>query len=264
MKLELTQKQIGERITVLRKAKGMSQADLARSIEMSRPSLAQIELGNRNIDVFELFRLSHVLTFSMDEFLSIDFMTEVEPMIGQVQEELGVYVRKSVPELKISILKNIILYILERCAGKPNLGETVLNKLLYFCDFNYYELYEEHLTGASYKKLSYGPVPQNMEQIIGQMIADGQVKRIKTEYHGFPQTRYLPLVKADLTEMSAAEKTVLDDVIIQMSDWTASKISEYSHRDMPWMATKDGDCMSYNLVFYREMPYSVRVYDGVK
>ena len=64
----------------------------------------------------------------------------------------------------------MLLYILERCAGKPNVGETVLYKLLYFSDFNYYELYEEHLTGAKYRKLLYGPVPQKLDTIIGQMM----------------------------------------------------------------------------------------------
>ena len=53
----------------------------------------------------------------------------------------------------------------------------------------------------------------------------------------------------------------MDHVIRQMSDWNASKISNYSHKDLPWLATKEGDYISYNLVFYRELPYSVRVYD---
>lgn len=71
----------------------------------------------------------------------------------------------------------------------------------------------------------------------------------------------MPLEKADLTRLSAAEKTVIDHIIQQMSDWNATKISDYSHKDMPWLATQEGDFISYNLVFYRELPYSVRVYD---
>jgi uncharacterized phage-associated protein len=140
------------------------------------------------------------------------------------------------------------------------MGETVLNKLLYFCDFNYYELYEEHLTGARYKKLPYGPVPQKLNSILNQMIDKGQLKRVKTTYHDLPQTRYLPLEKADLTQLLAAEKTVIDDVVLQMSDWNANRISEYSHEDKPWKATREGDFISYNLVFYRRPPFSVREY----
>jgi uncharacterized phage-associated protein len=154
-----------------------------------------------------------------------------------------------------------LLYILEKCAGKPNIGETVLYKLLYFSDFNYYELYEEHLTGARYRKLPYGPVPQKLDSIINQMIDKGQLKRIRTEYFDKPQTRYIPLTKADLTQLNAAEKDVIDKVIEQMSDWNASTISSYSHNDKPWKATEEGDYISYNLAFYRKPPYQMRVYE---
>lgn len=144
--------------------------------------------------------------------------------------------------------------------GKPNVGETVLYKLLYFADFNYYELYEEHLTGAKYRKLPYGPVPQKLDTILNQMIDAGQLQRIKTDYFGLQQTRYLPLTKANLTELKASEKEVIDRVIEQMSDWSASAISNYSHKDMPWLASKEGDEINYELAFYREAPFSVRNY----
>ena len=261
MDLKLSQKQIGQRIMELRKTKGLSQEDLAKSIEMSRPSLVQIELGNRKVSVSELFHLSLVLGFSLDEFLSPDFNSDETLQYEQPKREETSDLRISVPDLKLDKFKNVLLYILERCAGKPNVGETVLNKLLYFCDFNFYELYEEHLTGARYKKLPYGPVPQKLGAIINQMIEVGQLKRIKTTYHELLQTRYMPLEKADLMLLSAAEIKVIDNVIQQMSDWNANKISEYSHKDIPWLATNDSDYISYNLVFYRELPYSVRVYE---
>ena len=168
--------------------------------------------------------------------------------------------RTSVPILQIDKFKNVLLYILERCAGKPNVGETVLYKLLYFADFNYYELYEEQLTGAKYRKLPYGPVPQKLDSIIKQMIDDGYLQRVKTAYQGYPQTRYLPLQKANLTELLASEKEVIDRVIEQMSDWSASAISNYSHKDIPWIASKEGEEINYELAFYREAPFSVRNY----
>ena len=64
MNITLTQKQIGKRITELRKMKGLSQEDLAKSVKISRPSLAQIELGNRSVDILELQKLSLILEFS--------------------------------------------------------------------------------------------------------------------------------------------------------------------------------------------------------
>ncbi|MFT3948757.1 MAG: DUF4065 domain-containing protein [Agriterribacter sp.] len=260
MNIKLSQKQIGQRISELRKMKGLSQEDLAKSVKISRPSLAQIELGNRTVDVLEFQRLSMVLGFSLDDFVSKDFSASQDVEVKAETKPKKVDERISVPSLQVSKFKNVLLYILERCAGKPNVGETVLYKLLYFSDFNYYELYEEHLTGAKYRKLPYGPVPQKLDNIILQMIDKGQLQRVKTEYHGYPQTRYLPLVKADLTELKASEKEVIDRVIEQLSDWSAAAIGDYSHKDMPWLASKEGEEINYELAFYRDAPFSVRNY----
>lgn len=78
MNIKLSQKQIGQRITELLKMKGLSQEDLTKSVKISRPSLTQIELGNRSVDIFELQRLSFVLEFSLDDFMSNDFLVSRE------------------------------------------------------------------------------------------------------------------------------------------------------------------------------------------
>lgn len=260
MNAKLSQEQIGQRLSELRKLKGFSQAELAKGVKISRPSLVQIESGNRSVDILELQRLSMVLGFSLDDFMSEDFSisdiiaTKSENKVKKTEERI------SVPTLHVDKFKNVLLYILEKCAGKPNVGETVLNKLLYFSDFNYYELYEEHLTGAKYRKLPFGPVPQNLDTIINQMISENQLQRVKTEYYGLTQTRYLPLTKANLTELKASEKEIIDRVIEQMSDWSAAAISTFSHKDMPWLASKEGEEIDYELTFYRDAPFSVRNY----
>lgn len=256
----LSQKQLGRRIAELRKRKGMSQEDLARDLNISRPSVTQIELGNRGIDTLELQKLSQILQFSLDKMMSEEFNPDEEMNDQEDSSASGSEERISAPRMNVQKFSNVLLYILEHCAGKPNVGETVLYKLLYFSDFNYYELYEEHLTGARYRKLPYGPVPQKIDSILNQMLAKGKVQRIKTEYHGYTQIRYLPLEKADLSALRASEKETIDKVIEQMSDWSAAAISNYSHHDIPWLASREGEEISYELAFYRELPYSVRNY----
>jgi transcriptional regulator with XRE-family HTH domain len=257
---KLTQKEIGRRISEIRKSKGYSQDDLAKILKISRPSLTQIELGNRNLTVLELNEIAKILSISIDKLLSNNFNL-MDQVIDQDPVEELQELRISVPELKVNKFKEILLYILERCAGKPNVGETLLYKLLYFSDFNYYELYEEHLSGAEYRKLPFGPVPQKLDTIINQMITKKKLKRLKVDYHGYPQTRYIPLAKPNIASFSAREKDVIDRVIDQYSDWSATAISDYSHKDIPWLASKEGEAIDYELAFYREAPYSVRNYD---
>ena len=52
----------------------------------------------------------------------------------------------------------------------------------------------------------------------------------------------------------------IDIVIKHLSDWSAAAISNYSHKDMPWLASKEGEVIDYELAFYREAPFSVRNY----
>lgn len=59
-------------------------------------------------------------------------------------------IRISIPENNIEKFKQVFLYILSKVGARPNVGQTVLYKLLYFIDFDYYELYEKQLMGLSY------------------------------------------------------------------------------------------------------------------
>ncbi|MDZ7650290.1 MAG: helix-turn-helix domain-containing protein [Cytophagales bacterium] len=189
----INQEEIGKRIASLRKHRGYSQEELAKMLKMPRPSLAQIELGKRNITAGELLQLSERLEISMDAILAKNFKITVEDLpTEKTKKAEKAQERISVPTLQLDKFKQVLLYVLERCAGKPNVGETVLNKLLYFIEFNYYERFEEHLIGATFKKLQFGPVPVNMDQILNQMETDGQVKMFKTDYYGLLQKDFFP------------------------------------------------------------------------
>jgi len=260
MKTQVSLQEIARRIAEKRKAKGLSQQELGELIGMQRTSIGKLESGTRSLDVLELKEIARVLEFSLDDFLSEDYALPVLEKESNIVEEEP-QIRVSIPQENTKKFETVLLYILEKCAGKPNVGETVLNKLLYFSDFNHYELYEEHLSCATYRKLPHGPVPASMDSILKSMIEEGKITRVNVKYYGYPQKRYLPLEKADLTQLKASEKDVLDKVIDQMSDWSADTISDYSHKDMPWLATKEGDTINYELAFYRETPYSVRNYE---
>ena len=84
--------------------------------------------------------------------------------------------------------------------------------------------------------------------------------KVKDQYFQYPQTKYLPLEKPDLAKLKGNELEVIDDVLEKLSDMNASEISDYSHNDIPWLTTEDGEIIDYEAVFYRTPPYSVRSY----
>ncbi len=253
--------ELGRRVAELRKNKAYLQSDLVQRLSISRSSLAQIELGNRNLTAIELNKLSAILGIRMDELMSVDYVSDVVVEYKRSGTIKNAPTRHSLPFEDFTKFRNVILYVLEQCAGKPNIGETELYTLLYFCDFNYYEIYEEHLTGIRYHKTNNGPVPLRVDAFISSLIKENELYRINNSIPGQLTTRYIPLVKPDLSQLRASEKEVIDQVLNRMGNWSARTLNAYVHNDMPWQATREGEEMNYQLVFYREMPFSVREYE---
>ncbi len=70
-----------------------------------------------------------------------------------------------------------------------------------------------------------------------------------------------PLREPDLSKLSTTELKMIDSVLEKLSDKTAKEISAYSHNDVPWLTTEDGNVIEYESVFYRTPAYSLRSYD---
>ena len=85
--------ELGLRIAKLRNIKGISQDELSKIIGISRPSLVQLEQGNRNVKVAELKSLAEVLNFSMDEIMSDNYTVNTDIDTNSPEEESD---RKSV------------------------------------------------------------------------------------------------------------------------------------------------------------------------
>jgi len=254
-------KRLGPRIKELRQRTGISQEDLAKLLDVSRPTISQMERGMRKISAGELVRLSEIFNLSSVETL-LDLKKEPEVILqqGRKRRETEAQMRISVPQRNVERFKEVLLYILNKVGAKPNVGETVIYKLLYFIDFDYYERYEEQLIGATYIKNRFGPTPIEFKKIVNQMIEDGEIERLKSKYFQYEQTKYLPLRKPNLSRLRASEIEVIDDVLNRLAEWSAAQISEYSHNDVPWLTTDEGKPLEYEAVFYRTPPYSVREY----
>jgi transcriptional regulator with XRE-family HTH domain len=260
--MELEEKQmvsIGNRIKVLRKAVGMSQERLAELLGVSRPTVSQIENGDRKVSAEELKKLADIFNTSADSLLN----PQKSPTVS-VKESKAVYktapqIRINVPQKNLEKFREVLLYILNKVGAKPNIGETVIYKLLYFIDFDYYEKYEEQLIGATYMKNRYGPTPIEFAKLI-EKILNKDLVRVKDKYFDYPQTKYLPLRKADLSKLSGSEIELIDNVLDRLSDMNAAQISDYVHNDVPWLTTDDGGIIEYESVFYRTSPYSLREY----
>ena len=240
--------------------KGMTQDYLAGELNISRPTYMQIEKGGREITLSEAQKLAGIFDISIENFLAEkDSKVILKVKKNKSQKTGNIQIR--VQEKNLEKFKQVLLYILNEVGGKPNVGETVLHKLLYFIDFDYFEKYEENLMGATYIKNHHGPTSVELNSLIDQMQKKGDFEVVKSQYFKYKQKKYLARKRPNLDILSAQEVAHIDNVLARLSDKNAIEIEKYSHEDIPWKSAKNGEVLSYESVFYRDEKYSVRNYD---
>ncbi|MBU0577376.1 DUF4065 domain-containing protein [Patescibacteria group bacterium] len=251
--MKKTNNKLGEALRKLRDEKGISQEVLAKALDIPRPSVAQIEKGARDVSVNELDAILRIFQISYNDFMELS---------NPKQQKRRT--KKGKVEFDKERFKQLLLYILQKCGGKPNVGETVLYKLLYFCDFDYFELYEKPLTGMPYKKLQYGPVPNQPDYnpIINEMKEAGEIQIVNRPYIGDTvQTKYVAFTQANIDLFTPTELETINRVINRLSDMSARQIEDHVHHDYPWAVHAEGEIIEYESVFGRDGEFAQRDYE---
>ncbi len=251
----------------LREKKGLSQEYMARELKMSRPSYVLVESGHKEPTLSQAKMLAELLDITLESFI------EGKPVaVAKVKFEKGKNTgekrqkqeeRIAIPQEHLEKFRQVLLYILAKVGGKPNVGQTVLYKLLYFIDFDYYEKFEEQLIGARYMKNTYGPTPVIFAKLVSDLERAGKLETVKSKFYKHEQKKFLvnPAIPLDMSKLSAQELAHIDWELRRLSDMTAAQLSALSHLDTPWAVAKDRECLNYEFVFYRPTETSVREYE---
>lgn len=241
------------RIKQLRENICASQQDVADAIKVARATYANWETGKRDPGLGEINRLAEYYQISPAELISDEVLAVNEPVAPyKFKDNNDIIPRDIDPKVKPEKLREVLLYILEKVGAKPNVGETVLYKLLYFIDFDYYEKTGQSITGLSYIRNHFGPTPAvEFKSVVESMEKLGELEIVATKFFNNIQKKYLPTKSANLRDISADEIKHIDETLARLSDKTASELSELSHYDTPWLVAKQGEKIAYRGVFYR-------------
>ena len=255
----------------LRNNQGISQAFVAEKIGVSRASYIAIEKGAKELTLSQANTIANIFNITFAELISGKEISNVKVFLqdktGRASKDTARHdfakseIRIDVPQKNLKKFKEVLLYVLEKVGSKSNVGMTVLYKLLYFIDFDYYEKFEEQLVGATYIKNHFGPTPVEFKKIVESMESKGELETVKSKYFLHEQTKYLPRREPDIYVLSAREIKHIDEVLARLSDKNAKELSDYSHKDIPWLITKDNQPIKYEGVFYRTEETSVREYE---
>ena len=250
----------------LRKSRGYSQSEIAHVLGLTRPTYVAFEQGKRDLTTREAKLAADFLGISLADLITeknIDYVLSITPSKTPKSTASDETIRISIPSAKLEKFHQVLLYILHQVGGKPNVGMTVIYKLLYFIDFDYYEKFEKQLIGAKYIKNHYGPTPLMFAKLVDRLEKKSKVEKIKSKFYKREQTKYLvnPNEALDLSALSAQELAHIDWEIARLGDMTATQISALSHLDTPWVAAGEREPLEYEHVFYRPEETSVREYE---
>lgn len=160
---------------------------------------------------------------------------------------LNPYKKDSSEETRQKI-RELILYISDKCGYDSNFGMVKLNKIILFADVLAYLREGESITGTEYMKLKAGPVPVHMKQILEQMRGSGEIV-IKNEQNGvYIQKRVIPLREPVLDSFSGKDISIIEEVIDTHKAHTASSVSYLSH-GIAWKIPEEKAIIPYAAFF---------------
>lgn len=249
----------------IRDKHNITKEEMATKLGITRQTYYKYESGESEPTVGIVRKIASIFNVDYEDIIENKIPKKIEYNIVKTANKKNMKnsedIRIDIPQENIRKFKQIFLYIINKIGSRPNVGQVVLYKLLYFIDFDYYELYEEQLMGLKYIKNDFGPTPISFAKIIKQMEKENLLEEIKTKRFDYNMTKYLPLVEADLTDISARDIKFIDDEIDRYGHKNATELSELSHKDIPWIGTKSKEIIPYEAVFYRNEETSVRTYE---
>ncbi len=137
----------------------------------------------------------------------------------------------------------MVLFFAHRSAG---LLKTKLLKLLNYADMIFYQENGVSMSGLCYVHLPYGPVPQDFDLLFGMIAAD-HVAHIEVVFEdGYERHQVIPERGLPQDILSPEEQEVLERICERFADFGSVEISNYSHQEKGYRATRQGEIIPYS------------------
>ena len=124
--------------------------------------------------------------------------------------------------------------------------KTKLNKLLFYADFMHFREYGASITGIRYAHAPYGPVPDNFETWL--VAFSKWMEEIDSEEVYFGENVgeiYTSQKPPDMNLFQPSEIKVLQTVKEKFQEFSSREIKDYSHQEIGYIKTKEGELISY-------------------
>lgn len=211
-----------------REARGLSQQQVADKIGVSRSTYLSVERGTKELSLSEAETLARLFGITVDELLQNRVPNE-----EKYKEMILAYLR------------------IARESGNA-LKKTKLAKLLYFADFAWFYKNLESMSGMNYRRIDFGPVPNEYFTALEELAREGKVTiSCKTHEDGYgmyqiEETRASE--NAPLSYLNQKELKLMKDIWSKWSDAKTEEIVAFTHNQLPYKLSFDKEVIPYELI----------------
>jgi hypothetical protein len=133
--------------------------------------------------------------------------------------------------------KQLVHYVIWKAGKRDWFGSTKLNKVLWFSDTQAFALTGKPITGATYIRQKYGPVPKAIMPVRSELQREGAIRVFREGKVERTTATRAP----DMRSFASSEMAIIDWWIEHISSYhTAATISDKSH-DYTWQIAEMGE-----------------------
>lgn len=146
--------------------------------------------------------------------------------------------------------KDVVHYVVDKASSNPSvLGAIKLNKVLWYSDAIHYMVTGESITGETYVKRQFGPVPKHVLGAIDELVKDGKILRGKVDHFGHMKNEYIVIQEASKDKFTAEELDLVDTAYEHVClNHTAMSVSEETH-GIIWQLAELGEEIPLSTAF---------------
>jgi DNA-binding XRE family transcriptional regulator/uncharacterized phage-associated protein len=215
-------------IKSLRERHSLSQVAVASRLGMSRSSYVAIEKGTKELSLAEAEALSRLFGITIDELL--------QSRVANAQK----------------YKQMILLFLRHAKHDHKAVKKTKLAKLLYLADFAWFYKHLESMSGMTYRKQAYGPVPSEYFTALEELERDGQIIVTKhkredgTDMYEITETQSSERIK--LNDINAHETSLMKAIWSKWKDATTAEIVHFTHEQIPYKFAFPDEVIPYELI----------------
>lgn len=253
-----------EEIKKIREQYGLSQRSFAKLLNWGDKTICRYENGSiqdkaHNSLLLFLREPENMRTYLMENEIVLDERQKKKllDIVDKLEQDTGYRVGRRFFDMFFSRIpseengfkgfdyEKLCAMVLFFANKSTELLKTKLMKLLNYSDMVFYKENGISISGLRYAHLPYGPVPDNFDIILGKMAAD-HLAHIEVVYDGaYEKHQVIPECDVPKGILSDAETEVLNRIYEKFKNFGSVEISDYSHKEKGYNATKTGQIISY-------------------